>query len=91
MEYVQLIDAVGFPIAAALAASIFVFITVKFILSNVSENISGLISILEGLDKRIDHMTNEVKRIDIKISLELGLRPDYSLIVRAKPENTRND
>jgi|688.fasta_scaffold2699588_2 hypothetical protein len=91
MEYVKLIDAVGFPIAAALAAGIFVFITVKFILSNVSDNIQQLISILEGLDKRIDHMTNDVKRIDIKISLELGLRPDYSLIVRAKTENERND
>jgi hypothetical protein len=91
MEYVQLIDAVGFPIAAAIAASTFVFFTVKFILSNVTENIYQLISILEGLDKRIDYMTNDIKRVDIKVSLELGVKPDYSLIARAKPENTRVD
>jgi hypothetical protein len=91
MEYIKLIDAVGFPIAAALSAGIFVFISVKFILSNVSESVDMIINILEGLDKRIDYMTNDVKRIDIKTSLELGVRPDYNLIVRSKPEDIRKD
>lgn len=91
MEYIKLIDAVGFPIAAALAAGIFVFMSVKFILSNVSESVDMIINILEGLDKRIDYMTNDVKRIDIKTSLELGVRPDYNLIVRSKPEDIRKD
>jgi hypothetical protein len=91
MEYIKLIDAVGFPIAAALAAGFFVFMSVKFILSNVSESVDMIISILEGLDKRIDYMTNDVKRIDIKTSLELGVRPDYNLIVRSKPEDIRKD
>lgn len=91
MEYIKLLDAVGFPIAAALAAGTFVFMTVKFILASVSDNVNGVITILEGLDKRIDHMTNDVKRIDIKISLELGVKPDYSLIARSKPEDTRRD
>ena len=91
MEYIKLIDAVGFPIAAALAAGIFVFMTVKFILSNVSESADMIITILEGLDKRIDYMTNDIKRIDIKASLELGIRPDYNLIARAKQEDARKD
>lgn len=91
MEYIKLLDAVGFPIAAALTAGAFVFITVKFILSNVSESVDGIINILEGLDKRIDYMTNDVKRIDIKTSLELGVRPDYNTIVRSKPDDTRKD
>lgn len=91
MEYIKLLDAVGFPIAAALTAGIFVFISVKFILSNVSESVDGIIAILEGLDQRIEHMTNDVKRIDIKTSLELGIRPDFNTIVRSKPENTRRD
>lgn len=91
MEYIKLIDAVGFPIAAALAAGFFVFMSVKFILSNVSESVDMIINILEGLDKRIDYMTNDVKRIDIKTSLELGVRPDYNLIVRSKPEDIRKD
>ena len=91
MEYIQLLDDVGFPIAAALAAGGFVFITLKFILTNVADDVRDVITILEGLDRRIDYMTTEMRRIDIKISLELGVRPDCNLVTRAKPEHQRRD
>lgn len=91
MEYIKLLDQVGFPIAAALSAGAFVFITVKFILSNVSEDVKGVIDILEGLDKRVNYMTNEIRRIDIKVSIQLGVKPDCSLVSRTKSIDVRKD
>ena len=39
MDFLTLIGEVGFPIAAALAAGLFVFITLRFILDGVLDDI----------------------------------------------------
>jgi hypothetical protein len=74
---------VGFPIAAALAAGYFVFLTLKFILAGVTGSISGMKGIITALDNRVKTMNHDVIRIDTVVSNALGLRPDIDRISRA--------
>jgi 5-formaminoimidazole-4-carboxamide-1-beta-D-ribofuranosyl 5'-monophosphate synthetase len=48
-------------------------------------------NIVLGLDNRIDTMTDELQRLDIKISQSLGLEPDYDRIARAEFTDHRKD
>lgn len=90
-EFFKLVAEVGFPIAAAIAAGYFVFLTLKFILDGVTSSVNGMANILKGLDARVDTMNNDVQRIDVKISHALGLQPDYSRIGRAELSDQRKD
>ena len=82
-EFFKLIADVGFPIAAALAAGYFVFLTLKFILAGVTSGISGMKGIITGLDNRVKTMNHDIIRIDTVVSNALGLRPDIDRISRA--------
>ena len=82
-EFFKLVADVGFPIAAALAAGYFVFLTLKFILAGVTGSISGMRGIIKSLDNRIKTMNHDVIRIDTVVSNALGLRPDIDRISRA--------
>ena len=73
----------GFPIAAAIAAGYFVFLTLKFILANVTGSINGMKGIITALDNRVKTMNHDVIRIDTIVSNALGLKPDTSRIARA--------
>ena len=90
-EYFKLVAEVGFPIAAALAAGYFVFLTLKFILAGVTSSVNGMGGIIKGLDGRVDTMTNQLQRIDVKVSHALGLQPDYDRIARAEQADQRKD
>tara|TARA_B100000780_G_scaffold277799_1_gene249361 strand:- start:88 stop:366 length:279 start_codon:yes stop_codon:yes gene_type:complete len=83
MDFLTLITEVGFPIAAALAAGLFVFITLRFILDGVLDDIKQQRIFVQALDNRIKTMNNEIIRIDIMISEALGLPPDLDRIARA--------
>lgn len=91
MDIFKLIADVGFPIAAALAAGYFVFLTLKFILAGVTSSVNGMAGIIKGLDARVDTMTNDLQRVDVKISHALGLQPDYYRISRAEQTDQRRD
>lgn len=82
-EILAFIGEVGFPIAGALGAGIFVFLTLKFILAGVTGNVNSLKGIIMGLDNRIKTMNHDVIRIDTLMSNALGLRPDIDRIARA--------
>lgn len=82
-EIFKLIADVGFPIAAALAAGYFVFLTLKFILAGVTGSISGMRGIIKSLDNRVKTMNHDVIRIDTVVSNALGLKPDIDRISRA--------
>ena len=41
-EYFKLVAEVGFPIAAAIGAGYFVFLTLKFILAGVTGSVNGI-------------------------------------------------
>ena len=49
MDFLTLVGDVGFPIAGALAAGLFVFITLKFILASVTEHVKTLQNIIGAL------------------------------------------
>ena len=87
----KLITDVGFPIAASMAAGYFVFLTLKFILDAVTSSIHSMSSTIKNLEIRVDVMTNQLTRVDVKVSHALGLEPDYERIARAEPIDHRKD
>lgn len=86
-EFLKLVAEVGFPIAAAIAAGYFVFLTLKFILAGVTSSVNGLKNIIGALDNRVKTMNHDVIRIDTIVSDALGLRPDVDRIARADGKN----
>jgi hypothetical protein len=86
-EFFKLVAEVGFPIAAAIAAGYFVFLTVKFILAGVTSSVNGMKGIIIALDNRVKTMNHDVIRIDIVVSNAIGLKPDTNRIARADGKN----
>jgi archaellum biogenesis ATPase FlaH len=86
-EFFKLVADVGFPIAAALAAGYFVFLTLKFILAGVTGSVEGMKGIITALDNRVKTMNHDVIRIDTVVSNALGLRPDISRLARSDGKN----
>ena len=82
-EYFKLVAEVGFPIAAAIGAGYFVFLTLKFILAGVTSSVNGIKGIISALDNRVKTMNHDVIRIDAVVSNALGLKPDVERIARA--------
>lgn len=91
MEFFRIVGEVGFPIAAALAAGYFVFLTLKFILAGVTGSVNGMKNIISALDKRVAAMNHDVIRIDTKVSHALGIPPDLDRIARAEQSDARRD
>jgi hypothetical protein len=91
MDFFRLVAEVGFPIAAALAAGYFVFLTLKFILAGVTGSVMGMKNIIGALDKRVAAMNHDVIRIDTKVSHALGIPPDLDRIARAEQSDARRD
>lgn len=87
MDFFTLVGEVGFPIAAALAAGYFVFLTLKFILAGVTSSIKGMSGIILALDNRIKTMNHDIIRIDTLVSNALDVEPDTDRIARADGKN----
>ena len=85
--FFKLVADLGFPIAAAMAAGYFVFLTLKFILQGVTGSVNGIKGIIMALDNRVKTMNHDVIRIDTIVSNALGLRPDVDRIARADGKN----
>ncbi len=86
-DFFKLVAQLGFPIAAAIAAGYFVFLTLKFILAGVTSSVKGMAGIITALDNRVKTMNHDVIRIDTVVSNALGLRPDVDRIARADGKN----
>ena len=86
-EFFKLVAELGFPIAAAMGAGYFVFLTLKFILAGVTSSVKGLSGIINALDNRVKTMNHDVVRIDTIVSNALGLKPDVDRIARADGKN----
>jgi len=91
MDVIKLVAELGFPIAAAIAAGYFVFLTLKFILAGVTSSVTTLSSIIKQLDSRVAAMNHDVIRIDTKVSHALGIPPDLDRIARAEQSDARRD
>ena len=92
MEFLQLVGEVGFPIAGAIAAGYFVFLTIKFILAGVTGGVNGLKGIITALDNRVQTMNNDVVQIDAKVSTIMGVKPNVERIAANEgKEDARRD
>ena len=83
----SLISDVGFPIAAALMAGIFVYFVINYILESVLKAIKSMQGIIMGLDNRVKTMNHDIIRVDSMVSSALGLAPDLERIARADGKN----
>ena len=86
----HLID-LGFPIAGACIAGFFIFLVFKFILAGVTSSVISMKSMIGRLDRRIDTMNNQLIQIDSKVSVALGIEPEYDRIARADRKDLRRD
>ena len=92
MEIFKLIAEVGFPIAGAIVAGFFVFTTVKFILSGVTNSINGLKGIIMSLNNRVQTMNNDLVKMDSLISYAFHVKPNVERIAAYEgKEDARKD
>ena len=82
-----IIAEVGFPIAAAIVAGVFVYFVINYILESVVKAIKGMQIIIQGLDNRVKTMNHDIIRVDSVVSAALGLKPDLDRIARADGKN----
>jgi len=91
-EALGLIGDVGFPIAIALIAGFFIFLTIKYILESVIGQVNGIHGIVQALDNRVKTMNHDIVRLDATMCSVLGIRPDLKRIARADgKEDARRD
>jgi hypothetical protein len=76
MDFLTFVSEVGFPIAGALAAGVFIFIILKFILATVTGSVNGLKNIIQALDNRVQTMNNDLVKIDTLLSHVSKVRPN---------------
>lgn len=92
MDFLSLVGDVGFPIAGAIAAGVFVFTTLKFILASVTGSVNGLKNIIGALDNRVQTMNNDLVKIDALLSYTLGVKPNVDRIAANEgKEDARRD
>ena len=92
MDFLTFVGDVGFPIAGAIAAGIFVFTTLKFILASVTGSVNGLKNIIGALDNRVQTMNNDSIKIDALMSHVLGVKPNVErLAANEGKEDARRD
>jgi|TARA_A200000159_G_scaffold67366_1_gene62365 hypothetical protein len=92
MDFLTFVGEVGFPIAGAIAAGVFVFTTLKFILASVTGSVQGLKAIIGALDNRVQTMNNDLVKIDALLSYVLSIRPNTDRIAANEgKEDARRD
>ena len=72
-EALSLIGDVGFPIAIALIAGFFIFLTIKYILESVIGQVNGIHGIVQALDNRVKTMNHDIVRLDCTMCAVLGI------------------
>lgn len=92
MDFLTLIQDVGFPIAGALAAGYFVFLTISFILKGVTGGVNSLKNIIQALDNRVQTMNNDLVKIDVLMSHAFDIKPNIDRIAANEgKEDARRD
>lgn len=80
----QLISDVGAPIAGALVMGVFIFIILRQMLEGVIDNIKTLTGFCKMLETRVSVMNNEIIKIDVKLSEQIGLEQPIDRLARAE-------
>ena len=92
MDFLSFVGEVGFPIAGAIAAGVFVFTTLKFILASVTGSVMGLKNIINALDNRVQTMNNDLIKVDALMSHVVGVKPNIErLAANEGKEDARRD
>lgn len=92
MNFLQIVGEVGFPIAGAMAAGLFVFITLRFILESVTGSVKGLMGMIVALNNRVQTMNNDLVKIDVLMSHALNVKPNIDrLAANEGKEDARRD
>jgi len=84
MEFFDLIDKVGLPIAGSLIMGYFIFLIMKQLMGNLVSDIKSIQGITKMLITRASIMNNDMIRIDTSVSSALNLSPDLDRIARAE-------
>ena len=87
VDFLTIVKDVGFPIASAVAAGYFVFLSVKFILDGVRDSVSSLKNIVSALDNRVQTMNNDLVKIDVLLSYVLNVKPNVDRIAANEGKN----
>ncbi len=82
-DFLQIVEKIGFPIAGALTAGFFIFIILKFILTELTGSIKSLNNLITGLVNRIDTMNNDIVKIDTLISVAFNKKPNLERLAAA--------
>ena len=84
MNWIDFLAEVGAPIFGSLVMAFFIFLTLKYILGGVLDNVKSLTGIIAMLEDRARVMNNDIIKIDLLISQALELRPDLERVARAE-------
>ena len=84
MNWIEFLAEVGAPIFGSLVMAFFIFLTLKYILEGVLDNVKGLTGIINMLEDRARVMNNDIVKIDLLISQTLELRPDLERVARCE-------
>ena len=86
------VEQVGIPIASALSVGCFLFIILKFMLTQVTDRISGIASSLLSVENQIGIMNNDIVKIDAQFSCAFGCLPNLNRIAASDgKEDCRDD
>ena len=84
MNWIEFLAEVGAPIFGSLVMAFFIFLTLKYILEGVLDNVKGLTGIIAMLEDRARVINNDIIKIDLLISQALELKPDLERVARAE-------
>ena len=84
MNWIEFLADVGAPIFGSLVMAFFIFLTLKYILEGVLDNVKSLTGIISMLEDRARVMNNDIVKIDLLISQHLELKPDLERVARAE-------
>ncbi len=74
MDFLNISERCRVPeLAGAIAAGVFVYLTLKFILEGVTGSVTTLKNIIAQLDNRVQTMNNDLVKIDALLSHVLGV------------------
>ena len=83
-DLLKFMQDVGLPIASALSCGAFLFIILKFLLSQLSDSISGFGNKALKLENKLDVMNNEIVKIDTLISCAFKTEPNLNRIAASE-------
>ena len=91
-DILNFMNQVGVPVTVALGVGWFLFIILKFILAQVTDQIDGISSSLMSLENKCDVMNNDIVKIDALFSSAFNTEPNLERIAASEgKEDARDD